>query len=146
MANILIGVDRTAEGRSALEAGIEEAARRDARVVLLHHVKIGPEEQDKTLELRGKGERLLTRASELAEAAGIEHEQSLSLGTASAATMLLRKADEIDAELIVVGTRKRSRVGKALMGSDAQQVILGASCQVLAVKDLVGRNPLDTAE
>lgn len=37
-------------------------------------------------------------------------------------------------EMIVIGIRKRSQVGKLLMGSDAQRILLEASCPVLAVK------------
>lgn len=40
---------------------------------------------------------------------------------------------------IVVGARRRTSVGDALMGSDVQQVIMGAEIPVLTVKDLHGR-------
>ena len=42
--------------------------------------------------------------------------------------------DPADAELVVVGLQRRSPVGKALLGSNAQRIILGASCAVLAVR------------
>ena len=43
-------------------------------------------------------------------------------------------ADDFDASLIVVGLTDRTRTGKYLLGSDAQEVLLGAKCSVLAVK------------
>jgi nucleotide-binding universal stress UspA family protein len=43
-------------------------------------------------------------------------------------------ADRTDAEFIVIGLRRRSPVGKLLLGSNAQRVLLDASCPVLAVK------------
>ncbi|HET9861779.1 MAG TPA: universal stress protein [Nocardioidaceae bacterium] len=43
-------------------------------------------------------------------------------------------ADAARADLVVVGIRRRSPVGKALMGSVAQRVILDAHCPVVAVK------------
>ncbi len=47
---------------------------------------------------------------------------------------VVRVAQERDAELVVVGVRHRSPVGKALMGSVSQRVLLDATCPVLAVK------------
>jgi nucleotide-binding universal stress UspA family protein len=43
-------------------------------------------------------------------------------------------AAEERAELIIVGIRRRSKVGKLLMGSTAQYIILKAPCPVLTVK------------
>jgi nucleotide-binding universal stress UspA family protein len=49
------------------------------------------------------------------------------------AQRILRLAGEADAELLVIGGRRRSAVGKALMGSITQQIILGARTPVLVV-------------
>ena len=50
------------------------------------------------------------------------------------ADAVLDVAGEVDASLVVVGIRPRSPVGKMLLGSVAQRVILDAHCPVLAVK------------
>ena len=47
---------------------------------------------------------------------------------------LLDLAGELDAELIVIGLRHRSPVGKMLLGSDAQDILLDATVPVLAVR------------
>lgn len=44
-----------------------------------------------------------------------------------------RIASEVGAEMIVIGIRNRSRVGKLILGSTAQEVLLGAPCPVLGV-------------
>jgi nucleotide-binding universal stress UspA family protein len=50
------------------------------------------------------------------------------------ADAVLDAARESRATLVVVGVRRRSPVGKMLLGSVAQRVILDADCPVLAVK------------
>ena len=54
------------------------------------------------------------------------------------ADQVLAVADEVDAALIVVGLRRRTPVGKLIMGSVAQRILLGAHCPVLAVKPADG--------
>ena len=66
--------------------------------------------------------------------AGIEHEVQQPTAGRDAAEEILRIAGEQDATLIVIGIRYRTPVGKLLLGSTAQQVLLEAKCPVLAVK------------
>jgi nucleotide-binding universal stress UspA family protein len=46
---------------------------------------------------------------------------------------VLAVAEEADAELIVIGLRRRGGVGKLFLGSSAQRILLDATCPVLAV-------------
>jgi nucleotide-binding universal stress UspA family protein len=62
---------------------------------------------------------------------GIRH---LDIGNGTASDAVLAVADEVDAELLVVGIHRRSPVGKALLGSNAQRILLNAACPVLAVR------------
>ena len=50
------------------------------------------------------------------------------------AEAILEIAEETGADLIVVGIKRRSAVAKAVLGSTAQRVIVGATCPVLAVR------------
>ena len=47
---------------------------------------------------------------------------------------LVKVAEETSAELIVIGLRRRTPVGKLILGSNAQRILLDAPCAVLAVK------------
>ena len=47
---------------------------------------------------------------------------------------LISVADETGADLIVIGLRRRTPVGKLILGSNAQRILLDAPCAVLAVK------------
>jgi nucleotide-binding universal stress UspA family protein len=67
-------------------------------------------------------------------ALGIEHEVRQLVRGNEPAVDLIDVADEVNADFIVIGMRRRSPVGKLLLGSIAQQVLLDASCPVLAVK------------
>lgn len=50
------------------------------------------------------------------------------------ADALLDLADEVDASLLVIGSRRRRPVGKLLLGSTVQQVLLKSLIPVLVVK------------
>jgi len=47
---------------------------------------------------------------------------------------LVAIAKKNDVEEIIIGVKRRSKVGKMLFGSNAQYVILNAHCAVVAVK------------
>jgi nucleotide-binding universal stress UspA family protein len=66
--------------------------------------------------------------------AGVEHEVRQLVRGLDPAEDLLGIVEEVKAELIVIGLRRRSPVGKLILGSNAQRVLLDAACPVLAVK------------
>jgi nucleotide-binding universal stress UspA family protein len=64
---------------------------------------------------------------------GLPHEVRQTLG-GDVADQVLEVAGEVGARLIVIGLRRRTAVGKLLMGSVSQRILLGATCPVLAVR------------
>jgi nucleotide-binding universal stress UspA family protein len=54
------------------------------------------------------------------------------------ATVILQVANEIDADLIIMGTHGRSAIGRLLMGSVATEVVRKAKCPVMTVTAPVG--------
>lgn len=114
---IVVGYSSRPEGRAALRRALAEAALRDAELVVLH----GPEDDLDEL------------AADLATA-GVRHRLKAMQDANDAGEDLVELADETGAAFIVIGLRRRSPVGKLLLGSNAQRVLLDASCPVLAVK------------
>lgn len=64
----------------------------------------------------------------------LKHPVEVRLENGSAAFQILEVAENIGADLIVMGTHGRSGVGRLLMGSEAETVLRRADCPVLAVK------------
>ena len=128
---IVVGYVDTPEGQAALDRAIVEAEQRGARLVVISSSKGGAAlDRDAAMDMDAALADVSSRLSE----AGIEHEVRSLVRGADPAEDLVAVADEIDADLIVIGLRRRTPVGKLIMGSNAQQILLDASCPVLAVK------------
>ena len=68
------------------------------------------------------------------DAAGVEYDIRQLVRGFEPAEDLISIAEANSAELIVIGLRRRSPVGKLILGSNAQRILLDAHCPVLAVK------------
>ena len=123
MATVVTGYVPKPEGDAALLAGIEEARRRDARLVVVH----AKTDQDAEPAYLGEVRGLLADS-------GVDHELRVLESGHDASDQLVDLAEELAADLIVIGLRRRSPVGKLILGSNAQRVLLDAPCPVLTVK------------
>jgi nucleotide-binding universal stress UspA family protein len=115
---IVVGYSSKPEGRAALKRALSEARLRDAALVV---VDTSPEVESNDL------------TDELS-ASGVTYEIRTPADVQESAEELIRIAETTDADFIVIGLRRRSPVGKLLLGSNAQRVLLDAACPVLAVK------------
>lgn len=128
MTTIVVGWTPDEFGEAALARGVEEARLRQGRVVVVNATR-----GDALVDERyADNDQLARLAAELAET-GIEVDVRRSMG-ADVADQVLAVAADVSGDLIVIGLRKRTPVGKLLMGSVAQRILLGADCAVLAVK------------
>ena len=126
---VLVGYVPTPEGEAAFAAGLEESRRRGERLLVLNSPRGGAPVSD-DVAAESTVQDMTARAS----SAGVEVEVRQAPHTGEAADEVLRVAAEAGASVIVIGLRKRSPVGKLLMGSSAQRILLDADRPVLAVK------------
>jgi len=126
---IVVGYHPAPQGRAALEHAMIEARRRGARLVVVN-------------SSRGDAlvDRRVARAADVDEleatltASGVEWQLQQPVRGYDAAAEILDAAESSRAGLIVIGLRRRTPVGKLIMGSTAQRVLLEAGCPVLSVK------------
>lgn len=105
---------------------------KDASLHLLSLVPVGVND-DERQRLHNAEEGLAALQSDLRER-GWNADATVHLSSMGLGGHLVGVAEELGADLIVLGFSKRSRVGKALIGSDAQAVLLQATCPVLAAR------------
>ena len=126
---IVVGYIPRPEGLAAVDAAITEAERRGEKLLVVntgHHGDYSDPSFAASQDLEALDAQLTER--------GIEHDVRQPTRGLAPADELLDVAAELDARLIVIGLRRRNPLGKLITGSTAQQVLLDASCDVLAVK------------
>jgi len=129
MSAVVVGYIPTPEGRAALARGITEAKLRGARLVVVNTTQ-----GDSLVDERYvQGDSLASLAAEL-EGAGVESELRQVGDAEDVAESLETIGVEVGAELIVIGLRRRSAVGKLILGSAASRILLTVKQPVLTVK------------
>lgn len=117
----------TPEGREALDTAAAEAVRRQAALVV-----VAGDASSAAPEVAAARADDLRRVEDRLEGSGVTLE--VETGGSDLADDLVAAAERTSAELIVIGLRRRSPVGKLILGSNAQRILLDAPCPVLAVK------------
>lgn len=128
---ILVGYDGTNSAKEALNLAKSHAKAFGATVEVVTSMQTGTESERKVIE---QAERGLAYAKSLFEDGGIECNTHLLIRGLSPGEDLVGFANENQIDQIIVGVKRRSKVGKLLMGSTAQYVILQAQCPVITVK------------
>jgi nucleotide-binding universal stress UspA family protein len=128
---IVVGYVPRAEGRAALRRAAEEALLRSTKLVVINSNRGGRDLDD---EDAVRHERELADVRAQLDAQGIDHEVRQLVRGLDPAADLISVAEEVAADFIVIGLRRRTPVGKLILGSNAQRILLDAPCPVLAVK------------
>ncbi len=130
MSAVVVGYVASPEGDAAVRQGIVEAKLRGCKVVVVYSDH--GEKLDSATALE-RTERLDQVHAQL-HAGDVEHDLRHLVRGRDPVRDVLDTAEELGAELIVIGIRRRSPVGKLVLGSNSQSILLEASIPVLAVK------------
>ena len=128
---VVVGYVPTEEGRAALRRAASECKLRNTRLVVINSNRGG---KDLDAEEAARYEQELDTVRAELDGAGISHEVRQLVRGLEPAEDIIAVAEEVSADFIVIGLRRRSPVGKLILGSNAQRILLEAPCPVLAVK------------
>jgi nucleotide-binding universal stress UspA family protein len=128
---IMVGYDGSGPAKDALELAKNHAKAFRAEVDLVTSMYHGAEDALEKIE-RAKEE--LEKAKEGFDAEGIACETHLLIRGLDPGEDLVRFAKEHQVDEIIIGVRRRSKVGKIVLGSAAQYVVMEAHCPVVTIK------------
>jgi nucleotide-binding universal stress UspA family protein len=126
---VVIGYTPTPQAKAALAKAVVEARRRGGRLVL-----VNSSPGDRYTDPSFASSADLGGIEDQLRRSGVTYEIRQPVRGKGGAEEVLEAAEETNAELIVIGLRPRSAVGKLLLGSNAQTILMRAPCDVLAVK------------
>ena len=126
---ILVAYVPRPEGQAALDKGMEIARRRQERLVVVNASPGGNQE-----DLSKADAQEVERVEALLADSGLDAEFKQFIRGKSAVDEVEALVDTLQVSLLVIGLRKRTAVGKLILGSVAQDLLLLVSCPVLAVK------------
>ena len=128
---ILVGYDESRVADAALKLALKHARAFGAEIFIVTSL-----EQSPTLKIEDidKAESKLENIRKPFTADDIPCEARATVSFQSPGEDLVNFAKEYEVDEIIIGVKRRSKVGKLVFGSNAQYVILEATCPVVSVK------------
>ena len=127
---VLVGYIPNPLGEATIRAGVEEARRRAEPLVVVNMSR-----DDVLVDAHRAASDDLARVERDVAELGVEVEVVRIEQGSDPATAIVEAAAERGASVSVIGLRHRTPVGKLIMGSVAQRILIDAACPVLAVKE-----------
>ena len=128
---ILVGYDYSTVTQDVLALAKQQAQAFKAEVHLLRFLEQGPELSREAIQ---QAEQNLDQVKREFATLALACDTHVVVSALSAGEDIVQFAEQNSIDLIVIGVRRRSKVGKLLFGSNAQLIILTAPCPVLTVK------------
>jgi nucleotide-binding universal stress UspA family protein len=128
---ILVGYDGSSSSKEALRLAKIHARAFGASVEVATSMFKGSEDEQEQIR---KAEKGLEYTQSVFQSDDIDCNTHLLIRGLAAGEDLVQFAQEQGADEIIIGVKRRSKVGKLMFGSTAQYVILNAGCPVVSVK------------
>ena len=128
---MLVGYDYSTVTQDVLALAKQQAQAFKAEVHLLRFLEQGPELSREAIQ---QAEQNLDQVKRDFATLTLACDTHVVVSDLSAGEEIVQFAEQNSIDLIVIGVRRRSKVGKLLFGSNAQLIILTAPCPVLTVK------------
>ena len=126
--------NNSSEGRAALAAAVREARIRETDLVVLHALSGSAEPSAEAAETQAVSTSVETALADIDHADTVSWTVAVGRPDPDAVNTLLTLVEEQKSEILVVGSRHRSAVGKFLMGQTIQRLLLEIPVPVLLVK------------
>lgn len=126
---ILVAYVPRPEGQAALDKGIELAKSQKEHLLVVNTGSGGGQESTSFADVQD-----YERVEAILAKSGLDAELKQFVRGKTAIVEINELVDTLPISMLVIGLRKRSAVGKLIMGSVAQELLLSVSCPVLAVK------------
>ena len=128
---VMVGYDGSDDAKNALQLAVAHAKAFTGKVIAVASMNKGTEAE---IQAIGRMEEELEKVKNQVEGRGVACETHLLIHGVTPGEDLVAYAQENSIDEIVIGIRRRSKVGKLVFGSNAQYVILHAPCPVTTVK------------
>jgi nucleotide-binding universal stress UspA family protein len=126
---IVVGFSATAPGRAALTAAVAESRLRGQPLRVITSSR-GDAYADPAFAQQADWDWVQATLDE----AGVEFSVRQELRGKDPSEEILDVITEVGASLCVIGLRRRSQVGKMLLGSNAHRILMESPCPVLSVR------------
>ena len=127
----MVSYDGSAASKEAVKEAQRHAAIWHASVEVVYTViRVDPINRSKIEEME---EQLETEIGNLFEGVNIPYIAQLQIDDVDVGPKIVKLAEKKNVDLVFIGIKKRSKVGKLLFGSNAQYIILNSPCPVVSV-------------
>jgi len=126
---VLVAYVPRPEGQAALDKGIEFARERNAGLIVVNATPGGAGDDPARADVQD-----VERVENILANSGLKAEFKQFVRGKNAVDEIAELVHAQQVSLLVIGLRKRSAVGKLILGSMAQEILLNIPCPILAVK------------